>query len=296
MTSNLLYIGVDFHPHQQTVAWCDTRTGETQTLTLHHDLEKVRKFYQSLEPAIVGIEATCKAVWFENLLAETDHQLRVGNPVLIRRRATSRHKSDRRDAELILNLLLKGEFPAIWRRSRENNRILEILKLRSSFVKQRTQTYNRLQALAKNFGLPRGQIKAKYYQSWLRQLELDDSSQLQRRHLFGLIEKLDEQIAELDNWLQRAAETDQRVQLLLTQKGVGRLTALAVVNTIGELARFDRPTKQIPAYLGLEPSSKTTNFPSYSSLCSSIHCKARLNFSFFLSSSAFFASVSVCSF
>ena len=295
MTSNLLYIGVDFHPHQQTVAWCDTRTGETQTLTLHYDLEKVRKFYQSLEPAIVGIEATCKAVWFENLLAETDHQLWVGNPVLIRRRATSRHKSDRRDAELILNLLLKGEFPVIWRRLRQNNRILDVLKLRSSFVKQRTQTSNRLQALAKNFGLPRGQIKSKYYQSWLRQFELDDSSQLQRRQLFGLVEKLDEQIAELDNWLQTASETDQRVQLLLTQKGVGRLTALAVVNTIGDISRFDRPTKQIPAYLGLEPSSKT-NCPSYSSLCSSIHCKARLNFSFFLSSSAFFASVSVCSF
>ncbi len=24
-----LYIGVDFHPHQQTVCWCDTETGET---------------------------------------------------------------------------------------------------------------------------------------------------------------------------------------------------------------------------------------------------------------------------
>jgi len=24
-----LYIGVDFHPHQQTAAWCDTGTGET---------------------------------------------------------------------------------------------------------------------------------------------------------------------------------------------------------------------------------------------------------------------------
>ncbi|MEO7660550.1 MAG: hypothetical protein ABIV48_13125 [Pyrinomonadaceae bacterium] len=33
-----LYIGVDFHPHQQTVAWCDVRTGETRTGDLVHDL------------------------------------------------------------------------------------------------------------------------------------------------------------------------------------------------------------------------------------------------------------------
>ena len=44
-----LYIGVDFHSHQQTVAWCDTRTGETDTFDLVHDLEQVRKFYTSAE-------------------------------------------------------------------------------------------------------------------------------------------------------------------------------------------------------------------------------------------------------
>ena len=103
-----LYIGVDFHPHQQTVAWCDTQTGETKTFDLAHDLEQVRKFYSTLpEPAIVGIEASVRAVWFENMLFESDHKLLVGNPVLIRKRAVSRHKNDRRDAELILELLMR---------------------------------------------------------------------------------------------------------------------------------------------------------------------------------------------
>jgi hypothetical protein len=55
-----LYIGVDFHPHQQSVSWCETETGETGTQSLPHDLNKVRQFYQSLPPALVGIEATAK--------------------------------------------------------------------------------------------------------------------------------------------------------------------------------------------------------------------------------------------
>ena len=130
------YIASDFHAHQQTVAWCDTETGETQITTLKHNLEQVRVFYASLPPGIVGVEASSKARWFEDLLEETGHQLVVGNPVLIRRRATSRHKSDRRDAELILQLLLRDEFPAIWRRSREQTQVLEILKLRHSLVCQ----------------------------------------------------------------------------------------------------------------------------------------------------------------
>ena len=251
--NNPLYIGVDFHPHQQTISWCDTETGETDTVTLEHDLDGVREFYQSVRPSIVGIEASSKAIWFEKLLSETNHQLLVGNPVLIRKRAVSRHKSDRRDAELILELLIKEEFPALWRRSVENNQVLEILKLRASFVRQRTQAYNRLQALAKNFGLPRGSIKTKYYQSWLKGVEMDWSSCLQRRQLFDLVDQYNEQISEMNQCLEKEAESDPRAKLLMTQPGVGNLTALAVINTIGEVGRFSRPTRQIPAYLGMEP-------------------------------------------
>ena len=65
-----LYIGVDFHPHQQTVAWCDTQTGETDTCTLRHNLSEVFKFYQSVSPSVVGIEASSRAVWFVQLLDE----------------------------------------------------------------------------------------------------------------------------------------------------------------------------------------------------------------------------------
>ena len=95
-----VYIGVDLHPHQQTAAWCDTSTGETSSVDLKHDVEAVRKFYASLPgPAVIGIEASARMSWFENMLFETGHKLFVGNPVLIRKRATSRHKNDRRDAE-----------------------------------------------------------------------------------------------------------------------------------------------------------------------------------------------------
>ena len=248
-----LYIGVDLHPYQQTVAWCDSETGETQTLTLRHELEKVRQFYQQLPTGIVAIEASSKAVWFENLLSETNHQLLVGNPLTIRQRATSRHKSDRRDAELILHLLMKQEFPSIWRRSRENNQVLDILKLRHCLVRQRTQTYNRLQALARNFGLPKGSMKSNYYQALLKELEVDAVSRLQRSQLFKMIESFNAQISQLESWLQEQAGPDERVQLLLTQRGVGYLTALALVNSLGEISRFSHPTKQVPAYLGLEP-------------------------------------------
>ena len=253
-----LYIGVDFHPHQQTIAWCDTQTGETRTTDLINDLQIVHEFYSSLpEPATVGIEASARARWFENMLFETGHRLFVGNPVLIRKRATSRHKNDRRDAELILQLLLRDEFPAIWRRPLESESVLDVIRLRQSLVRQRTGVYNRLQALAHDLGLAKGRIRIKSYQKLLKTAEISEVSSIRRKHLFSLVEKLDEQIDELNGWLKKM-EKDKPVQLLMTQKGVGILTALATVHTLGDVSRFPRLSKQIASFAGLDPVEKSS--------------------------------------
>lgn len=254
-----LYIGVDFHPHQQTAAWCDTLTGETRTIDLEHDLEKVREFYTTLpEPAVIGIEASAKARWFEDILFETGHKLFVGDPVLIRKRATSRHKNDRRDAELILDLLVRNEFPALWRRHRDSDQVLEILRLRQSLVCQRTQVYNRLQAMAHSAGLPKGRMRTAAFQNVLKAVELDEAATLGRSQLFSLLDHLTHQINELGTWLMTKAEANNEVQLLLTQKGVGYLTSLSMVHTVGDVTRFTRLSKQITGFVGLDPLERSS--------------------------------------
>jgi transposase len=254
-----LYIGVDFHPHQQTLSWCDTETGETRTLDMVHDLEMVRRFYSSFsEPAVVGIEASARAVWFENMLFETGHKLFVGNPVLIRKRATSRHKNDRRDAELILDLLMRDEFPSIWRRQPDSESVLDVLRLRHSLVSQRTQGYNRLQALAHSVGLTKGRMRTKAFQAVLKEARMDEAASIRREHLFSLIEKLSEQIDELSGWLRKKADGHASVQLLMTQRGVGYLTALATVHTLGDVSRFSRISKQVVSFAGLDPLERSS--------------------------------------
>jgi transposase len=270
-----LYIGVDFHPHQQTVAWCDTRSGETKTLDLIHDVGLVRSFYSSLPaPAIVGIEASARAAWFEHMLFELGHKLFVGNPVLIRKRATSRHKNDRRDAELILELLLRNEFPAIWRRSSESTCIIDIAGLRHNLVRHRTQVYNRLQAIGHSIGLPKGKMKTLAFQALIKAAETDEASAIRRDHLFLLLAQLNVQIDELSKWLEKKAEVDKAAQLLMTQKGVGYLTALVTVHTLGDISRFRRVSKQTVSFAGLDPvecsSAGRTRFGSISKAGSSL--------------------------
>lgn len=254
-----LYIGVDFHPHQQTASWCDRGTGEIRTKDLVHDLERVREFYSTFdEPAVVGIEASLRAAWFEKMLFEIGHKLVVGNPVLIRKRAVSRHKNDRRDAELILELLERGEFPALWRRGPESDQVLEILRLRLNLVRQRTQVYNRLQAFAHNAGLPKGRIRTAVFQKLVRAAAADEAGELSRDSLFAMLLAFSERIASLESWLKAKAEADDKVQLLQTQRGVGYLTALTTVHTLGDVTRFTRLSKQVAAFAGLDPLEKSS--------------------------------------
>ncbi len=100
-------VGCDLHARQQTIAMVDTETGEFTEKTLCHEGTAVREFYAALEgPVVVGIEATGAMQWFLELVEELSIECRVGHPAKIRAAETRKQKHDRRDARLVLDLLL----------------------------------------------------------------------------------------------------------------------------------------------------------------------------------------------
>jgi transposase len=59
-------------------------------------------------------------------------------------------------------------------------------------------------------------------------------------------------LIELDQAAAEAAAKDEKARLLMTQPGVGPITSLAFVLTMGDVRRFPRG-KQVASYLGLIP-------------------------------------------
>ena len=108
-------IGCDLHRRQQRLAMLDTATGEIEKRTLQHEENIVREFYCNLSrPVRVGIEATGSMPWFVNLLEELGIECLVGHPAEIRAAEPRKQKHDRRDADLLLSLLVEERFPTIW--------------------------------------------------------------------------------------------------------------------------------------------------------------------------------------
>jgi transposase len=153
---NMMIIGVDFHPEFQQIGSVDTETGEFQEKRLGHR-EEAETFYRRLTAAgqkvRVGREASGHARWFERLLAELRVELWIGDAAEIRTRRVRKQKTDRQDAQLILKLMLKDDFPQIWVPSWENRDLRQMLWHRHRMVQARTRIMNQLQAVALNEGL-----------------------------------------------------------------------------------------------------------------------------------------------
>ena len=134
-------VGCDLHAKQQSIAMLDTETGEFTEKVIRHEGNAVREFYAALEgPTVVGIEATGSMQWFLELLEELGIQYRVGHPAKIRAAETRKQKHDRRDARLIVDLLvMKDRFPEIWMPSMEQRDLRTLLRDRHQWVKMRAR-------------------------------------------------------------------------------------------------------------------------------------------------------------
>jgi transposase len=254
-----VYIGVDFHPYEQTVAYFDEGDGEIRYRQfLHSDKQSLKAFYRKCGPeTVVGVEATGCLWWFEKLLFENGTKLSIGNPRLIRRAALSRHKNDFRDAETILDLLVNGQFPEITPRSEQSREMLTLLNHRQFLVKKRTSIANTLQAFARSKGLEKFRLPTARRQQKLTESTSTDMEALIVGSRLSLYNGLSREIAAIDARLAEEVDKDARATLLMTPPGIGPITALAVVHTLGDVRRFRRK-EEVVAFVGLDPLEKSS--------------------------------------
>jgi len=247
-------LGCDLHARQQSIALLDTETGELLERTLEHGIDQPRGFYTSLSgPVVVGIEASGAMQWFLQLMEELEIECRVGHPAKIRAAETRKQKHDRRDALLLLRLLLEKRFPTIWMPTIEQRDLRTLLRDRHQWVRMRTRVQSTLQAIALNHGLRKG--KGLWAQAGLATLEalpLPCYTAQRRDELLRLCAQLQKRIAELNQQVDTVIVGHPQAQRLLTHPGVGPVTALATEVFLGDARRFENG-KAVASYIGMIP-------------------------------------------
>jgi transposase len=129
---------------------------------------------------------------------------------------------------------------------------------RVKLVQMRTKVQNQLQAMAMGQGVCRKKkLWSERGRAELESLPLGPWAKRRLQELLQLLDQLDGSIRELQAAVEQQARQHPGAALLMTHPGVGPVTSLAYVLTIGPASRFARG-KKVASYLGLNPSEHSS--------------------------------------
>jgi transposase len=193
-------------------------------------------------------------------MEECSMELWVADPAQVRAAATRKQKTDKRDAELLLELLSDGrlEKMRVYLPKPGERDVRRLVLHRHRLVQMRTRVMNQLQAVAMSEGLrKRRALWSKAGLEQLLGLELMPWAAMAREDLLVLLEHLNRHIAVLDRAVEGEAAARPEVRRLRTQRGVGAVVGLLYVLTILDPRRF-ASSRQVASYLGLIPSERSS--------------------------------------
>jgi transposase len=167
-------------------------------------------------------------------------------------------KNDGNDAAAICEAVGRPTMRFVPVKSAEQQAILSLQRVRQGFVEERTTTINRIRGLLMEFGavLPQRSVQVRRGAAQLAEA-LPTLARQAIEDLLVHLRLLDERIDGYDRQLEALARTDPVACRLMGIHGVGPLSALAVVSSVGPAHEF-RSARQFAAWLGLVPSQWST--------------------------------------
>jgi transposase len=256
MTTTVTGVGIDlgdrwshFCALNETgvVAHCD-RMRTTQ--------EAIAEQAQAWRGARVAVENGTHSGWISRALSAAGCQVYVANPSRWRGTAHT-SKNDRNDAEALARVVRVDPqllFP-IEHRSEAHQQDLAVIRSRAQLVKTRTQLINTARGLVKSLGgrLPRAD--AAYFTTRTGS-GVPASLRPALAPLYRIVAALSKEIRTLDRQVEQLSSTRYpATRNLRTIPGIGPLTALTYVLTVGDPHRFQR-SREAGAYLGLRPKQR----------------------------------------
>lgn len=252
-------VGVDLGDRSSQICRLDWETGAiVEERRLSTTASSFQGYFEGGSKHRVVLESGTHSAWVRRLLEQLGHEVIVANPSKVRLISASRSKTDERDARCLAQLgrvdpaLLSPVQP----RSEEVQRALAVVRAREGLVKARTMLINQVRGTVKSFGARMPACSAASFAR--RGMEaLPQALKPALEPLLEAIASMSQQIAQYDRDVEVLAQRWPVVQRLRQIKGVGALTALVFVLTLGDPQRFAR-SRTVGAYVGLVPASRSS--------------------------------------
>jgi transposase len=235
-----------------------TQLGVILEKRIRTDRATLEQVFGGRAPMQVLMEAGTESEWVAQCLESLGHKVIVADPNFAPMYATRNRKikTDKRDAQALLDALRAGTYRIAHRRSEGQRDIRVQLLIRDHLVRARTKSINVSRAVLRQYGVrvPAGEAES-FVERAERLLTVDAVGMQVKEAVWHLLQQqreLNEKIAQMDKQMEQESRQQEPVQRLMTAPGVGVVTALAMVALVDQAERFDN-AKQIRSYVGLVP-------------------------------------------
>ena len=214
----------------------------------------IEKWFVDVPHARVAMEAGVHSIWISEQLQELGHEVIVANVRELRAISHSDRKSDQVDAEKLARYarLDPNILRPIAHRTVEQQQALTLIRARALMVRLRTAAINAVRGLTKACGhrIPASATPC-FAQRSMAAMPPGLGQAL--GPVLQQIAEMTLKIKQYDRQIQQLGQTEYpETQALLKVHGVGHLTALTFVLTLGSKGRFKR-SRDVGCYLGLRP-------------------------------------------
>jgi transposase len=257
-------VGLDVHATKIVAAVLDVETGQLQSFTMSGETLKAAEFCAALPtPVRVAYEAGPTGYGLARELVKRGVECVVAAPSKIPRGSGDRVKTDRRDAEHLVRLLLAGKLHAVRVPGPEEEALRDLVRARESVRMDLMRARHRVSKLLLRHGIrfDDGSAWTDRHRQWLATVDLGwPAAQTTLLDARGAIDALairrDQLEREIIGLLPSSPWTVQ-VGRLRCLRGVDTLTAAGLCAEIGDFERFAR-AEQLMSYIGVVPSEATT--------------------------------------
>jgi transposase len=186
-------------------------------------------------------------------------------PSLIPVESGNRVKTDKRDSRKLAKLLESNMLKRVYVLTPEEREHRDLLRTRRQIVDHRKDVARQIKSKLLFYGIVQPFPATPYwslkYVEWLRALKFDtDYLKQSFEILIDLYEYLTRQIGRIMRkvvLLCREKKYRDRIKLLCTAPGIGRLTAIEILVELQDISRFES-AEEIASYMGLTPAEYST--------------------------------------
>jgi transposase len=257
-------VGLDVHATKIVAAVLDGETGEVQWFTLRGEVGEAAGLCAGLpRPVRAAYEAGPTGYGLARELAARSVECVVAAPSKIPRGSGDRVKTDRRDAEHLVRLLLAGKLHPVRVPGAEEEALRDLVRARDAVRQDLMRCRHRVSKLLLRHGIrfEDGRAWTDRHHAWLTDVQLPwPAAQSTLADAIGALDALVHRRDQLEREIVAIlpdSPWQTQVGRLRCLRGVDTLTAAGLCAEIGDFERFAR-AEQLMSYVGLVPSESTT--------------------------------------